>query len=145
MNDSNAIAEDYPGRRTAWYAVIVLMICYTYSFVDRLILAFLVTPLKHDLHLSDTQIGLLQGLAFAFFYAIVGIPIGVAVDRRSRRNIIAAGVLVWSVMTGCGSIARSFVTLAFARVGVGLARPRFRPRPFRSSRTFFQGNGSVRR
>jgi sugar phosphate permease len=62
-----------PGR--AWYAVAVLTVCYTLSFVDRQILAFLVGPLKHDLHLSDTQIGLLQGLAFAVFYTLLGVPI----------------------------------------------------------------------
>ena len=59
----------YPSARIAWYTVCVLMLCYTLSYADRQILAFLVTPLKADLHLTDTQIGLLQGLAFAYLSA----------------------------------------------------------------------------
>ena len=81
MTISDPTTAEFPGRRYAWYTVFVLMICYTFSFIDRLILAFLVGPLKVDLHLSDTQIGLLQGLAFAFFYAILGVPMGLIADR----------------------------------------------------------------
>jgi len=131
------MTADHPSRRTAWYAVVVLMICYTYSFIDRLILAFLVTPLKHDLHLSDTQIGLLQGLAFAVFYSILGIPFGLAADRVNRRNLIAAGVLVWSLMTSLGSVARSFVTLAVARMGVGLGEAALAPAAFSMIADYF--------
>ena len=120
----------YPSRGAAWYAVFVLMVCYTFSFVDRLILAFLVTPLKHDLHLSDTQIGLLQGLAFAMFYSILGIPFGLAADRTNRRNLIAAGVIAWSLMTSCGSAAKSFGTLALARMGVGIGEAALAPAAF---------------
>jgi MFS family permease len=121
---------DYPTRRAAWYAVAVLTVCYTFSFVDRLILAFLVTPMKHDLHLSDTQIGLLQGLAFAVLYSVLGIPFGLAADRTNRRNLIAAGVLIWSVMTSCGSLARTFWTLAFTRLGVGIGEATLSPAAF---------------
>lgn len=122
--------SDFPMRGVAWYAVAVLTICYTFSFVDRLILAFLVTPLKHDLHLSDTQIGLLQGLAFAMLYSVLGIPFGLAADRVNRRNLVAAGVLVWSVMTSCGSLARTFWTLALTRVGVGVGEASLSPAAF---------------
>ncbi len=120
----------YPSRGAAWYAVIVLMVCYTFSFVDRLILAFLVTPLKHDLNLSDTQIGLLQGFAFAMFYSVLGIPFGLAADRLNRRNLIGAGVIAWSLMTSCGSIAKSFVMLALARTGVGVGEVALAPAAF---------------
>ena len=116
--------------RVAWYAVFVLTVCYTFSFVDRLILAFLVTPLKHDLHLSDTQVGLLQGLAFALLYAVLGIPFGLAADRVNRRNLIAAGVIAWSLMTSLGSVARSFGTLALARMGVGVGEAALSPAAF---------------
>jgi MFS family permease len=125
-----AVAAGYPRRRIAWYAVAVLTICYTFSFVDRLILAFLVTPLKHDLHLSDTQIGLLQGFAFAILYSVLGIPFGLAADRLNRRNLIAVGVLLWSVMTSCGSLARTFWTLALTRVGVGIGEASLSPAAF---------------
>jgi MFS family permease len=134
---SAAPAADYPSRGAAWYAVIVLMICYTFAFVDRLILAFLVTPLKHDLHLSDTQIGLLQGFAFAFFYAILGIPAGLAADRVNRRNLIAAGVIAWSLMTSCGSLAKSFSTLALARMGVGIGEATLAPAAFSTLADYF--------
>jgi MFS family permease len=130
MSANAAVESDYPTRGVAWYAVAVLAICYTFSFVDRLILAFLVTPLKHDLHLSDTQVGLLQGLAFAMLYSVLGIPFGLAADRVNRRNLIAAGVLVWSVMTSCGSLARTFWTLALTRVGVGVGEASLSPAAF---------------
>lgn len=120
----------FPGRAAAWYAVIVLMVCYTLSFVDRLILTFLVTPLKADLHLTDTQIGLLQGFAFAALYTVLGIPFGLLADRINRRNLIALGVLVWSLMTCLASGARSFVTLGLARTGVGLGEAALAPAAF---------------
>lgn len=129
MEDHSALAA-YPKSRAAWYAVAVLTVCYTFSFVDRLILAFLVTPMKHDLHLSDTQIGLLQGAAFAVLYSVLGIPFGLAADRTSRRNLIAAGVLFWSLMTSCGSLARTFWTLALTRVGVGVGEATLSPAAF---------------
>jgi MFS family permease len=137
MSGRAEAAPDYPSRGAAWYAVIVLMICYTFAFVDRLILAFLVTPLKHDLHLSDTQIGLLQGLAFAIFYSILGIPAGLAADRLNRRNLIAAGVIAWSLMTSCGSLAKSFATLALARMGVGVGEATLAPAAFSTLADYF--------
>jgi MFS family permease len=105
--------------------------------VDRQILAFLVTPLKHDLLLSDTQIGLLQGLAFALFYSVLGIPFGLAADRVNRRNLIAAGVIAWSLMTSLGSVARTFGALAFARVGVGIGEATLSPAAFSTIADYF--------
>jgi MFS family permease len=120
----------FPGSLAAWYAVVVLTVCYTLSFIDRLILAFLVTPLKMDLALTDTQIGLLQGLAFALLYTLLGIPFGLLADRFSRRNLIAIGVLVWSLMTCMASGARSFAMLALARTGVGVGESALAPAAF---------------
>jgi MFS family permease len=137
VNLAAVAVSDYPPRRAAWYAVFVLTVCYTFAFVDRLILAFLVTPLKHDLHLSDTEIGLLQGLAFAMFYSILGIPFGLAADRVNRRNMIAAGVIAWSLMTSCGSLARSFGTLALARMGVGVGEATLAPAAFSTLADYF--------
>lgn len=137
MNAAAVGDADYPSRRAAWTAVTVLMVCYTFSFVDRLILAFLVTPLKHDLHLSDTQIGLLQGLAFAIFYSVLGVPFGLAADRVNRRNLVAAGVIAWSLMTGCGSLAKSFGTLALARMGVGVGEATLQPAAFSMIADYF--------
>ena len=137
MSASNVEAANDPRRGIAWYAVIVLMVCYTFSFVDRLILAFLVTPLKHDLSLSDTQIGLLQGLAFAMFYSILGIPCGLAADRVNRRNLIAIGVIAWSLMTSLGSVAKSFGTLALTRMGVGVGEATLAPAAFSMIADYF--------
>ena len=137
MNAPNPTTADFPGRRYAWYAVFVLMICYTFSFIDRLILAFLVGPLKMDLHLSDTEIGLLQGLAFAFFYALLGVPMGLIADRMNRRNLIVGGVIVWSMMTTFGSVAGSFGSLALARMGVGVGEATLAPAAFSMIADYF--------
>src|ERR1700677_4230247 len=83
----------------AWYVVVVLMSCYTLSFVNRQILTLLFAPIKHDLAISDTLVGLLQGFAFPIFYALFGLPLGRIADTSSRRNLIAAGIGLWSVMT----------------------------------------------
>jgi MFS family permease len=116
--------------RFAWYAVVILTLCYTLSFVDRQILSLLVGPMKRDFGLSDTRIGLLQGLAFASFYTLMGLPLGRLADTRSRRNLIAFGILLWSVMTGLCSAARGFWSLFLARMGVGVGEASLSPAAF---------------
>jgi len=111
----------------AWYAVFVLMVCYTLSFIDRQILSLLVGPIKNDLHVSDSKIGLLQGLAFAAFYTFLGLPMGRIADRRSRRNLIAVGVFLWSLLTGLCSLAGSFWSLFATRLGVGVGEATLGP------------------
>ena len=130
-------AEPFPRRSAAWYALFVLMVCYTLSYIDRQILAFLVEPLKHELEITDTQIGLLQGIYFAMFYTFVGLPMGWLADRYSRRNIVAAGVLFWSVMTVLSGAARSYLTLSLARMGVGLGESTTNPCAFSMISDFF--------
>ena len=130
-------AEPFPRRSAAWYALFVLMVCYTLSYIDRQILAFLVEPLKHELQITDTQIGLLQGIYFAMFYTFVGLPMGWLADRYSRRNIVAAGVLFWSVMTVLSGAARSYLTLSLARMGVGLGESTTNPCAFSMISDFF--------
>ena len=98
----------------------LLTLTYFFSFMDRQILAILLEPIKHDLSLTDTQLGLLSGLVFAVFYATLGIPIARLADRTSRRNIIAASLAVWSVMTALCGVAQNFTHLLLARVGVGV-------------------------
>ncbi len=122
--------ENTSHLRYAWYVVFVLMLCNTLSFVDRQILSLLVAPIKHDLAISDTKIGLLQGLAFALFYTIMGLPIGRIADQASRRNLISGGVLFWSLMTSLCSLARSFPTLFLARIGVGVGEATLAPSAF---------------
>jgi MFS family permease len=89
------------------------------AFVDRQALALLVEPIKHDLHITDVQIGLLYGIGFTLVYVIVSLPVARLADRAKRRDIVAAAVLVWSLMTVVCGVARSFGALAAARIGVG--------------------------
>jgi MFS family permease len=90
------------------------------SYVDRQILSILMEPIRQEFDFSDTQLGLLSGVAFAIFYATLGIPIARYADRHSRVNIIAVSLLVWSVATALTGKATGFVQLFFARVGVGV-------------------------
>jgi MFS family permease len=102
------------------YALGLLLVVYVSSFIDRQILTILAEAIRLELGLSDTELGFLGGFAFAFFYALAGIPIARWADRGVRRSIIALGLLVWSGMTALTGFARSFGELALARVGVGL-------------------------
>src|SRR5580698_447319 len=92
----------------AWYVVIILTALYMLSFVDRTILSLLVGSIRRDLGISDTRIGLLQGLSFALFYTVMGLPLGRLADTRSRRNLIAASVVIWSIFTSACSASKSF-------------------------------------
>ena len=119
-----------PNLRYPWYVAIVLMICNTLSFIDRQILGLLVTPIKLELGISDTSIGLLQGLAFGIFYTLLGMPMGRFADRRNRRKLVIAGILCWSVMTASCAAARSFGTLFLTRMGVGVGEATLSPSAF---------------
>jgi predicted MFS family arabinose efflux permease len=98
----------------------VLGLAYTFNFLDRQILSILAEPVKRDLHLKDTQLGLLTGLAFALFYTLFGLPIARLADRRRRVTIVAAACGLWSVCSAASGLASSFLTLALARIGVGV-------------------------
>lgn len=102
------------------YALGVLVLVYTFNFIDRQILSILLEPIKQDLQLSDTALGLLTGFAFALFYATLGIPIARYADRSNRRNLIAAALTIWSVMTAVSGLAQNFWQLLVARIGVGV-------------------------
>ncbi len=116
--------------RYAWYVAFVLMLCNTLSFIDRQILGLLVTPIKAELGISDTAIGLLQGLAFGIFYTLLGLPMGRIADRSNRRNLVAAGIFCWSLMTAACALAYSFSTLFLARMGVGVGEASLSPSAF---------------
>lgn len=113
------ITAGWPSPRTAWYAIGVLALVRLSAQLDLGILSLLVEPIKRDLHLSDSQMGLLLGFAFASFYLILGVPLAALVDRTSRRAILAVGITVWSVMTALCGFAQSFAQLFACRVGVG--------------------------
>lgn len=110
----------WPSPRRAWYAVGIFSLALTINFLDRGIVTLLIPPIQRDLHLTDTQVSLLIGFAFVFFYLFLGLPIARLVDTRSRRAIIGVGLGIWSVMTGVCGLARTFWQLFTARVGVGV-------------------------
>lgn len=118
---------DYPNPAIAWFTVIVLMLAYTLSFVDRQILSLLVDPIKADLKISDTQLSLVQGFAFAIFYTAFGIPLGALADRANRRNIVIGGVTFWSIATALVGLASSFLQLFGARILVGVGEAALSP------------------
>src|ERR1700759_1650273 len=102
------------------YVIWLLFLIYVFNFADRSILAVLVQPIKHEFGLSDAQLGLLGGLAFAFLYSTLGIPIARLADRGSRVNIIAASLFAWSLFTGLTGFAENFTHLLLARFAVGI-------------------------
>lgn len=102
------------------YVIWLLFLVYVFNFVDRQILTILIQPIKEEFQFSDTQLGLLGGLAFAFLYSTLGIPIARLADRKSRVNIITASLFVWSLFTAVTGMARSFSQLFLARVLVGV-------------------------
>lgn len=117
-------AASQPGRAAgtgySLYVLILMTLVYITNFVDRIVLGILVGPIKSELHLSDGQLGLIGGTAFALFYTALGIPIGWWADRASRVRIMAAAVACWSLFTALSGFAHSFPALFLARLGVGV-------------------------
>lgn len=105
-------------RRGATLAL--LTAAYFFSYMDRQILAILQEDIRRDLMLSDTQLGLLAGFAFAIFYATLGLPVARLADKGNRVNIIAIALALWSGMTAVCGLAQNFVQLLLARIGVGI-------------------------
>ena len=112
--------ENYPSRKTSYSAVVVMTLAQVFAFIDRQIPAMLVEPIKQDFNLNDSQIALLGGAAFSIFYAIMALPIGYAVDRYKRVNVLGTGIFVWSLMTTLAGLANSFGRLFGARIGVAV-------------------------
>jgi predicted MFS family arabinose efflux permease len=106
--------------RYANYALGLLLGVYIFNFIDRQILSILIENIKGEIHLSDTELGFLGGIAFALFYTFAGIPIARWADRGSRRNIISISVLIWSLFTAFTGAARNFWMILVARIGVGV-------------------------
>ncbi len=110
----------YRSDRRAYYALFVLTIVYSFNFIDRQLLAILQESIKAELLLSDSQLGLLTGFAFALFYVTAGIPIARWADAGNRRNIVALAVFVWSFMTALSGFVQNYLQLLLARIGVGV-------------------------
>ena len=124
----SAATPPWPPEHEARRAVLVLMVAYIFSYIDRQILAMLVGPIKADLGVTDFELSLLNGLAFAVCFTVLGVwPVGQWADRGNRRNLAAAGVFLWSLMTAvCGRVT-SYAGLFVARVGVGVGEATLAP------------------
>ena len=111
-----------PGMSAGYtrYALGLLLVVYTLNFVDRQILSILMEPIRRDLHLTDSQLGLLSGLGFALFYAAAGLPIARLADRSSRNKIIAGSLALWSAATAVCGLTANFAQLLVARATVAI-------------------------
>ena len=114
------------GRYKTWL-VIVLLLVSTLNFADRAVLSVLAQPIKEDLKLTDGDLGMLQGLAFAILYSVLGLPLGWLADRVSRKGLIAICLAIWSFMSAACGFASSFAVMLLCRVGVGIGEAGFQP------------------
>jgi predicted MFS family arabinose efflux permease len=112
--------QKIPSKNYRRYVLFLLTIVYALNFVDRQILVILQESIKLDMELSDSQLGLLTGFAFAIFYVSVGIPIARWADVGNRKNIVAGAVAIWSGMTALSGLTQNFYQLLLARIGVGV-------------------------
>lgn len=125
--DATGEIERAKGGVKAWLVVILLSAAMAVSLIDRFALSLLFQPIKSDLGISDTQLGLLHGVAFGLFYAALGVPIAWLVDKWSRKWVILIGVSVWSVMTALCGLSQTFLQLLGARIGVGAGEAALAP------------------
>jgi len=116
MRDQGEMRGAGPGGRV----LLILLLAYVFNFIDRQIIGVLALPIKTELALSDKQLGLMGGIAFALFYSGLAIPIAWLADRRSRVNIIAGSVALWSLFTAACGLVQNFWQLFLARMGVGI-------------------------
>ena len=117
---------DYPKPAYAWFVLALLVVGSLVAFVDRQVVAIVVEPMKADLGATDTQIGWLYGV-FALFYALAALPIAGIADKRSRTNLIAVGIFLWSLMTIACGLGKSYWLIFLARIGVGVGEATLTP------------------
>jgi MFS family permease len=122
----------YPSAPRAWCAVVLLLLLYVLSFVDRQVINLMVAPIRAEFAIGDFGASLLMGFGFAVFYTFFGIPIARLADTRSRRAIVAAGLAVWSAMTAACGFARTYTQLILARMGVGVGEAALSPSAYSS-------------
>jgi MFS family permease len=111
----------------AWYALGLLTFVYLLNFLDRTLIYILFAPIKKEMSFSDFELGLLGTTSFVIFFTLLGIPFGRLADRSSRKNMIAAGLAVWSLFSGLTGFASGFWPLFFCRVMVGVGEATLGP------------------
>ncbi len=112
----------YPHERTAYprYVLVILTLVGILSWVDRQVFSIVLESIKREFEFSDTQLGLVGGIAFGLFYAAVGLPVAALADRSNRKNIVAGALALWSGMTAVCGMATGFGSLFLARMGLGI-------------------------
>ncbi|HCS28644.1 MAG TPA: MFS transporter [Spongiibacteraceae bacterium] len=128
----------YPPKAAANYVLVILVLAYILSFIDRNILALLVGPIREEYALTDFQFSILHGWAFTLFYIFLGLPIGWLADRFSRKWIITSGVFLWSLMTCLCGFAKSFTGLFVTRIGVGVGEAALSPPAYSLMSDYFE-------
>lgn len=124
MSEDN---HTYPKPKYAWYMVGLLLLIYTFSFIDRQILSLLGPAIQADFKISDTEFGLLVGFAFALFYTLIGLFCARIADSRSRIGLIAIGLFLWSLATAASAFSKNFLQLFVLRMGVGVGEATLGP------------------
>src|SRR4051812_30254772 len=127
MPSNELVADRAVVSRYSWYALAVLTAVYVLNFLDRTLIYILFTPIKKEMAFSDLQLALLGTTSFVIFYTLLGIPFGRLADRKSRKNLIAGGLAVWSLFSGLTGFANSFWTIFACRVMVGVGEATLGP------------------
>ncbi len=125
MTNTSTASDRVPAY--SWYALAVLTFVYVLNFLDRTLIYILFQPIKKDMHFTDLQLALLGTTSFVIFYTLLGIPFGRLADRTSRKNLIAAGLAVWSLFSGLTGFAGGFWSIFFCRVMVGVGEATLGP------------------
>lgn len=137
LQSRSDINPPWPNPGYAWYVVVILLLAYTCSFIDRMILTLLVAPIRADLGISDTQMSLLVGFAFAVLYTLAGLPLGYLADRGNRKKLIMVGISLWSAMTAACGLAPNYALLFLARIGVGIGEATLSPAAYSLMSDYF--------
>ena len=118
---TSAVAGDLSGRSdlmsdratsAAWYAVVFLTVASSLSTIDRQVMSLMIGPMRRDLHISDTEMGVIGGLAYTLLYSFCTLPAAWLADRGSRRAVVTGAMFLWSVMTASCGLAQNFFTLS---------------------------------
>jgi predicted MFS family arabinose efflux permease len=127
---AEAAAAPAEATRGGWYALTIMLLIYSCNFLDRAVLSLVAEPVRREFALSDSQLGVLNGFAFGLTFALVGIPIGLLVDRVNRCRLLAAMVFLWSSATAGCALARNYLGLLIGRMAVGAAESGGAPTSF---------------
>src|SRR6476619_8352455 len=121
------VKDESPVRSYSWYALGLLTLVYVFNYLDRTIIYILLPLIKKEMAFSDLQLALLGSMSFVIFFTVLGIPFGRLADRVVRKNMIAAGLVVWSLFSGLTGFATGFWSLLICRVMVGVGEATLGP------------------